>query len=305
MKEWLQMQVSSNQDFLNQMIGFVIVGYLGLMALFLLWIVVFGAPLLILSGYQRLFKLIAKEENPSMLLKVKNLKYKWEEIRDRCNTLKRIKDYSEGLSPRALLKYSLVIYIFFMSLWFVGAFIIVFTVLDNPYREYQLITRGVIAKGFITAAEERESGNDDAAHSITYNFETQSKNIITSRRKFDGELPEELIEIAHPVPINIVYLKDNPGANVPKQTLHGISSFWKGIGFGSLFFLLLSFTAAVSIRKKLEAYRKEVNKYKQLNIIYSTEFFEKHDSQAILDDKERMMKRNLELKKSLSERKLL
>ena len=297
MKEWLQMQVSSNQDFLNQMIGFVIVGYLGLMALFLLWIVVFGAPLLILSGYQRLFKLIAKEENPSMLLKVKTLNYRLEEIRDSFNPLKRISDYSQGLSPTAQLKHRLIFHIVFMSLWFVGAFMIVFTVLDNPYREYQLITKGLIAKGFITEAKERESGSNDAAYSITYNFETQSKNIITSRRKFDGELPEELIEIAQPVPIKIVYLIDNPGANVPKQNLHGISSFWRGIGFGSLFFVLLSFPAAFAIRIKMQAYTKEVNRYQFLNTLYSTTLFKKNDSPSMLIAKERLVVAKRAMKK--------
>jgi hypothetical protein len=145
-------------------------------------------------------------------------------------------------------------------------FVVVWIAVDsvgNPFHEYLLMTKGITTKGYITYAKEEESYDSDEGEPNTYyyysyNFTTVNGKNFVSDATEDGEIPDELKNLTHPYPRNIVYLKDNPEINKPKeQVFDSLGDLIRNKVGKRLFLLILTPIGFYLIRDAIKEYLSE------------------------------------------------
>jgi hypothetical protein len=142
---------------------------------------------------------------------------------------------------------------------------------SSPLNDLSLITKGKIAQGYITKAEEQSeevSYNDDRSHGIRYyytyeyNFAIPTGKRITSFGEEDGELPEYFIDLAFkPYAVDVEYLPNNPQICRVKEMESSDKTIWAWLrhrfSIGAIvmvFFIYLGFS---TIKNGLKKYKSE------------------------------------------------
>jgi len=170
------------------------------------------------------------------------------------------KEYVKSLSPKGQLISNLIKNCLLGILAIIAAFWLVLYLGGNPYNEYMLITKGISTKGFITSVDETSTDTDQGtvfSYNYTFYFKTKQGENIKSWAKDDGMIPNELMDLTTPHPFDIVYLKDNPDINMPKDKICDSLGdfFWRKCGLGFCILLMFSSIGFILIRKAIKDFK--------------------------------------------------
>ena len=179
------------------------------------------------------------------------------------------KDYKDKLSPKGKLIYNLIKPCFWCFVALLALFwIYLFPCGVDTFQEYQLITKSTITtKGLVTDVGEESSYEGDSPNEISYSycfsfsFMTDDGRKINSSACVDDEIPDEYKDLSHPYPIDIVYLKENPEINMPKDQISDSlgNLLRKRTTFIGIILLVISLSVSFSIIKNaIKKYLAEI-----------------------------------------------
>lgn len=147
----------------------------------------------------------------------------------------------------------------------------------NPVNEFRLITKGKIANGYITSAEESSEyveQNDGRTGGMAYQFYYKYYFILPDGKKIydsattGGQLPGDLccLDNEPPYEVKVEYLPNNPTINRVKDYDAGSRTIgnwlWRKVGLGGILLVgTLSF-GVLYIRHTIKEYKKDKKAYK-------------------------------------------
>lgn len=259
MKEWLHSQLSSDQSFDDQVIGYIIVGTLFLIAIGIGWFLLFLISKYFLKFCQWIYTTTCGS-NSDIEGRFYNIAYFLDETYDKFNIFKLKSNIKGRLSEQGKLKFNLAFGVFWGVVAVIVTFRIVYSIGGNPYHEYQLLTNGTTTEGFITDVtvdiEPRDAGGNTYYYKYAFNFKLSNGKVIQTSQELSGSSAQEIPDVSEPYPTEIVYLSSNPEINKLKATLSDSiwEIVWRKIGLGLLLFLMFSSIGFALIRNAIKEY---------------------------------------------------
>lgn len=152
----------------------------------------------------------------------------------------------------------------------IAAFLIWLVSSSSPINDFNLITKSSIAKGQITSAKEEtdvvETNDGRTSEQIyfydyDYNFVLPNGKIIAAWGSEPGEIPEHLIDMNEPFPVQVEYLADNPKVSRVKEMDSNDTTILQWIRhrmvIQTIIFLILCYWGYTFIRDGLKEYKSE------------------------------------------------
>ena len=142
---------------------------------------------------------------------------------------------------------------------------------SSPLNELLLITKGKIAKGYITKVEEQSeevSYNDDRSHGIRYyytyeySFKLPTGIKITSIDWENGDIPGKLSDLdTEPYQVDVEYLASNPNICRVKEMERSNKTIWAWLrhrfSIGAIVLIFLIYWGVSIIRNGIKKYKLE------------------------------------------------
>lgn len=146
----------------------------------------------------------------------------------------------------------------------------------NPINEFRLITKGKIADGYVTSAEESSEyveENDGRTGGMAYQFYYKYYfNLPDGKRIYDsaisgGMLPEDLCCLEdESYEVKVQYLSSNPTINRINEFDSGSKTIgnwlWRKVGLGGILLVGCLSVGVILIRNTIKEYRKDIKAYK-------------------------------------------
>jgi hypothetical protein len=265
MKEWLLRNLSSDQTFGEQFIGYIIVGTVFYIAIGISWWLLFLIANFFLKAWQWVNKKLGSYDY-DVAEKFYNIEYYLDHIYDKFNVFKLKSRFKERFSERRKLKFTLALGLFWGVVAVSAAFALVYSISGNPYHEYQLLTNGTTTEGFITDVTEdiepMDAGGYTYYYNYAYTFKLPNGLPIHAYQELSGNSEQEMPDLSEPYLTEIVYLTSNPNVNKLKATLLDSvwEIVWRKIGLGLLLLIMFSSIGFFIIFNAIKEYSIESKK---------------------------------------------
>jgi hypothetical protein len=266
MREWLHRQISSDQTFVDKVLGYLIVGFVFFLFIGISWFILF----LIVKYFLKLCKWIYNTvggSNSDIEGRFFDFDYFLDNFYDKYNIFKLMSNINDRLSEQGKLKFTLTLGVFWGVVALLVAFWFVYSVCGNPYHEYQLLKNGTTTLGFIIDVQENIEPRDAGGHTYyyyyTFKFKLPNGSTIEAYQELSGGSEQETPDVSEPYPTEIVYLNSNPEINKIKATLSDSvwEIIWRKIGLGLFLLALSSSFGFVLIRNAIKEYSSESKKH--------------------------------------------
>lgn len=152
----------------------------------------------------------------------------------------------------------------------IAAFLIWMVSSSSPVNDFNLITKSSIAKGQITSTQQEtdvvETNDGRTSEQIyfydyDYSFVLPNGKIITARGSEPGEIPEHLMDLDEPFPVQVEYLADNPNVSRIKGMDSNDTTILQWIRhrmvIQTIVFLFFCYWGFTFIRTGLKEYKSE------------------------------------------------